>query len=383
MSLNKKIVIIKSQPPSYYGGREKQVVILAQAWQQKGYQVFLFSNCSILSSEFRKRSMDDKKIWFGYDPIGWMKTVLFIILLPSHILFSVFFLLYLRLIKKIKYLYLMSIPEKIILTLGARIMGMKVIWEEFYILPKWKIFNPCKLSWILLSRIAYVVTFSNNSKDFLIKTGFSKNKIYTIYPGIDLADIKNQESLLDNAALQSQPSRKLFKIGTICHLTKRNGLEFMLQALKIIIDIIPDAQLIIIGTGEERFNLNWLVRRLELEKHIWFMGYQEDYLHWLKSFDIFVMPSIKNYSINMAIIEAMAHFCPIVASNIDGINEIVKHNISGVLVEPSNPEMLAQIIINLYCNRQQRREIGQNAHQRVRAVFTIERVMEDFEKILN
>lgn len=379
--MHHKIVIIKSQKSSYYGGREKQLLTLIKAWQEYEKEILFYSDCPILTEKLKKHHIPLKKIWLAYEPVGLLKSLIFLLVFPFLFIISIFFLIYLKLTKKIKILYFVNIPEKIIMTLPARLLGFTVIWEEFQIKDNWSAFNPFRWLWIILSKMAKIITYSNAASFELTRKGISRRQINIVYPGITLKEFQNQESIL-NALQETNTQNKIFKIGTLCHLSKKNGLEYLLQALKIIIELIPEAQLVIIGTGEERFNLNWLVRKLGIEKHIWFMGYQDDYNHWLKTFDLFVLPAVKNDGLNLAIIEAMANFCPVVASNLKSFDEIVKHNFSGVLVNPGEPETIAQTIIYLYRNQTQRKEMGQNAYQRAKAVFNIDRVIEDMERII-
>ncbi len=380
------ISIIKSQKSPYYGEKEKQLIALAVAWQnyppaQAGdVKINFYSDALTLYSELRKKRITAQKIYLGKSPIGFKNFFIFTLFSPFLFIFSLFFIPYLKFIQKKKTLILIDIPEKIAFTFIAKILGMNVVWEEFYLSKKWSILNPYRLIYLLFSRFAKIFTYSNAAKKYLIKTGISK-KIAVIYPGINMQEIDTQESLLAELNKNDPQNKKIFKIGTICNLSKNNGLEYLLQALKIITEIIPSAQLVIIGTGEERFNLNWLVRRLNLGKHIWFIGYQENYYYWLKGFDLFISPALTEQSINYAIIEAMANFCPIIASNLEGTEEIVKNNLCGVLIEPANPEMLAQTVINLYRDNKTREEFAKNSHKRVAAVFKIERMIDDFSKI--
>lgn len=385
------ITIIKSQKSPYYGEKEKQLITLAVAWknylpaQTEGKQagdvkINFYSGCSAISSELRKKRINTQKIYLGIAPIGIRNSILFTLFSPFLFILSLFFIPYLKFLKEKNTLILIDIPEKIAFTFIAKILGINVIWEEFYLSKRWTIVNPYRLLYLFLSRFAKIFTYSNVAKKYLVKAGFSK-KTAVIYPGINMQEIDTQESIFGELNKTEPQNKKMFKIGTICNLSKNNGLEYLLQALKIITEIIPEAQLVIIGTGEERFNLNWLVRKLNLGKHIWFIGYQENYYYWLKGFDIFISPTLTEQSINYAIIEAMANFCPIIASNLEGIEEIVKNNLCGVLIEPANPEMLAQTVINLYRNKEMREELGKNSHKRVAAVFNIERMIDDFEKM--
>lgn len=386
------ISIIKSQKSDYFGEKEKQLVALASAWQNYSpvpacadrqacnVKINFYSGYSVISSELRKKRINTQKIYLGTSPVGFKNFFIFTLFYPFLLIFSLFFIPYLKFIKKKNTLILIDIPEKITFTFIAKILGINVIWEEFYLSKKWSILNPYRLIYLLLSRFAYIFTYSNAAKKYLVKNGFSK-KTSVIYPGINMREIETQESIFGELNRTETENKKMFKIGTICNLSKNNGLEYLLQALKIITEIIPEAQLIIIGTGEERFNLNWLVRKLNLGKHIWFIGYQENYYYWLKGFDLFISPILTNQSINYAVIEAMANFCPIIASNLEGMEEVVKNNLCGILVEPANPEILAQTVINLYRDIGTREELGKNSHKRIEAVFNIDRMIDDFEKM--
>ncbi|MFH1030510.1 MAG: glycosyltransferase [bacterium] len=376
-----KITIIKSRKSLYYGGKEKQLVTLIYAWMENRKEIYVYAGCEVIKTQLAKRGIGSKKIWLGASPIGFKNSLFATFTLPFLIIYAPFFLINLKFIKKINTLYLANFPEKILLTAGAWLLGINVIWEEYKIPKKWNIFNPYRLLWMAESRLAKLFTYSAEAKETLSKKILS-GRIEIIYPGINLSELKNQESIFNALAEKNSQPNNIFKIGTICHLSKQNGLEYLLQALKIVVELIPETQLVMVGTGEERYNLSWLVRKLGLEKHIWFMGYQDNYYHWLKSFDIFAMPVLNSSSLNLSLIEAMAYFCPVIASNVSGINEIVKNNLSGILVDPANPEILAQSIIYLYRNKEIRKEMGQNSYNRVKAVFNIERVLEDMEKLM-
>lgn len=375
------IAIIKSRKSLYYGGKEKQLLTLIYAWMENRKEIYVYTGCEVLKMQLVKRGIESKKIWLGASPIGFKNSLFATFTLPFLIIYAPFFLINLKFIKKINTLYLANFPEKILLTAGAWLLGINVIWEEYKIPKRWNIFNPYRLLWMAESRLAKLFTYSAAAKQTLSKKVLS-DKIEIIYPGINLSELKNQESIFNALAEKNSQPNNIFKIGTICHLSKQNGLEYLLQALKIVVELIPETQLVMVGTGEERYNLSWLVRKLGLEKHIWFMGYQDNYYHWLKSFDLFAMPVLNSESLNLPLIEAMAYFCPVIASNVPGINEIVKNNLSGILVDPANPEMLAQSIIYLYRNKEIRKEMGQNGYNRVKAVFNIERVLEDMEKLM-
>lgn len=377
----RRIAIIKSQKSTYYGEKEKQLLALLCAWQERGKEAAFFSGCRLMRNAAKEKGIDAKKIWIGYEPAGLKKSLIFTLYFIPLSIYCLLFAFKLKLSKKINSLYLVNANEKMLLTVPARIFGMNAIWEESAEVKNLNLLNPYRWMMATLSRFASVFAFSDAAKNNAAKNLLNGN-VEIIYPGINLSELKNQETIFSAMAEQNAGSKNLFKIGTICHLSKQNGLEYLLQALKIVAELIPEAQLVIVGTGEERFNLSWLVRKLGLERHIWFMGYQDNYYYWLKSFDLFALPALKADGIHLAIIEAMAYFCPVIASNLPGINEIVKNNFSGILVDPANPEILAQSIIQLYRNKEKRQEMGQNGYNRVKAVFNIDRVLDDMDKLM-
>jgi glycosyltransferase involved in cell wall biosynthesis len=96
----------------------------------------------------------------------------------------------------------------------------------------------------------------------------------------------------------------------------------------------------------------------------------------LKSFDVFVLSSIKE-AFGRVLLEAMIAKCPIIATNTDGIPEVMDN--VGMLVEKQNPQALANAMLKFYHMSTGEREIQANkGYQRAVSTFSIQRFKEVF-----
>lgn len=131
-------------------------------------------------------------------------------------------------------------------------------------------------------------------------------------------------------------------IGTIAELNKNKGLEYGAQAIRKLLETNSHLYWVVIGDGEEKRNLAHLVKKLHLQKHVFFLGQQDNAARYLKAFDIFMLPSVKE-GLPYVLLEARAAGIPIVSTNVGGIPEVVRDT-SGIVVPPKNPEKLAEAI---------------------------------------
>jgi glycosyltransferase involved in cell wall biosynthesis len=102
----------------------------------------------------------------------------------------------------------------------------------------------------------------------------------------------------------------------------------------------------------------------------------------MKNFDIFVMPSTENSeTFGVAAIEAQAMEIPVVASKIGGIPEAMLDGTTGILVEPKNVEQLADAMIRLIENPEDRKRMGKAGRQFVLNNYNLEENVGLFESL--
>ncbi|MFA7436208.1 MAG: glycosyltransferase family 4 protein [Bacilli bacterium] len=139
---------------------------------------------------------------------------------------------------------------------------------------------------------------------------------------------------------------KLLYVGYLRH---EKGLEYLINAVKILVDLNYNITLTIVGDGDILNNLLSLVNKLDISKNIIFKGYiplgAELYKIYEKN-DIFILPSISEGTPRV-LIEAMCKGLAVIATNVGGIPFTVNDKINGLLVQPKDEQQIADTIIKL------------------------------------
>jgi glycosyltransferase involved in cell wall biosynthesis len=176
------------------------------------------------------------------------------------------------------------------------------------------------LSYITIILSSETIVLSQTEFDQVSGWPFVKNKLKINPPKLNSVDFLNKDAAREFLNL---PSNKTL-IGTIAELHKNKGLEYGIEAMKLLRENNPEKfnkiHWTILGGGEEQEYLTGLIRKYNLEDKINLAGYTEDAASYLKAFDIFLLPSIKE-GLPYVLLEAEAAELPIIATNVGGIKE--------------------------------------------------------------
>jgi len=366
----KNILILKFPYSSLYGGGERNTIIIVEELLKKGFNFFLVTSCKVLLREFRKRHWHHQKLWAGIEPVSKGALLIFPFLAPFIFIELFIVLFYYRFWKKTTILYCLSLTEKLLMALPARILGYRVYWSEHVTFERWLSLNPWRFLYRWFSSLVQIIAISRVIRDQLVQMGIKESQIKVIYNGIDLNLFKMKEVYWDH------PER--FIVGVVARLEKEKGIEFLLKAVKIVQEFIPNVRAIIVGEGPERKKLEWLGNQLGLKEKIQWVGYQENIEKWYHYFDVLVLPSAKRESFGNVLIEAMASGVPVIASKIGGTSEIIDYKINGLLAKPGDTQDLADKIIYLYNNRSENKQMIKKAREKVEKMFSLERMIRDF-----
>lgn len=167
-------------------------------------------------------------------------------------------------------------------------------------------------------------------------------------------------------------------IGTVGRLYRQKGHHYLLSAFEKVRATVPNALLLLIGGGPLCNQLEAEAARMGIAGQTRFLGERADVPELLAAIDVYVQPSIYEGMPN-ALMEAMAAGKPVIGSNVDGIQELVTHGETGWLVEPCNPQALADRIIYAFENADEAARIGAAAIQRMRSEFSIERMITAYD----
>lgn len=168
-------------------------------------------------------------------------------------------------------------------------------------------------------------------------------------------------------------------IGSVGRLTHQKGFDVLLESLSRLKQ--QETHLVLAGTGEEGDRLHIQARRLGIERRVHFIGYRRDVSQWLGALDLYVQPSRFEGAPN-ALLEAMAAGCPIVATDVDGNSELITDGHHGWLVPAERADALAGAIDAALTHSAEAQRRGKLARERAINEFSIERMVERWEKVL-
>ena len=228
-----------------------------------------------------------------------------------------------------------------------------------------------------LRNTSKIVAISNEVKGFLIEYfKVPVSKIEVIYNGIDF----------DKFLSFQKPDKDWEPIfGIIARLDKIKGHIYILGALKKLkSENIKLPTFIFVGDGAERENLEYFSKENSLS-NVKFIGEALDIGQYLKQIDVFVFPSLSE-GLGVAIIEALVAKKFIIASNVGGIKELIEHNKTGILIEPTNVDDLYKAIRWIIENKDEAIKLRAEAFEWInknRRLFDIKDVSKRYLEILN
>lgn len=208
-----------------------------------------------------------------------------------------------------------------------------------------------------LKKIKQIICVSNSNGELVAKLfPETETKISVVHNGIDLDAF--ERSIFPFSNQQRNTVRHThfsalntdFVILSIAALHPRKGLKYLIEAMRTVSEIHPEAKLVIVGEGQQKKELLKKINKYKLTEKIILTGTLKDIPKVIKSSDLFVLPSIKE-AFGIVLLEAMAAPLPIIASKVGGIPEIISDGKNGIMVEPANSEQLAAQILKLIENK--------------------------------
>ncbi len=141
--------------------------------------------------------------------------------------------------------------------------------------------------------------------------------------------------------------KDVWTIGAVALFRPRKGLEVLLDALAICRDQGLPIRLRAVGpfeTPEYERAIHERVAKLQLQDEVEWVGLSRDVPSELRQMDLFALPSLYGEGLPMVVLEAMSAATPVIASCVEGVPEVVRDGVDGLLVEPNDPLALADAI---------------------------------------
>lgn len=172
---------------------------------------------------------------------------------------------------------------------------------------------------------------------------------------------------------------------TVARLTEQKGHRFLIEALPALVAEWPSLVCLFVGEGETREALRDLARANGVEQSCRFAGAWNDVVDWYAAADVVVLPSLSE-GFPFVVLEALAMSRPVVATNVNGVPEIIHDGSTGLLVSPRNPQALEAAIRTLLHDPGLAARLGPAGQKEVLARFTAGKMVQDtvrvFEKAM-
>jgi len=192
-----------------------------------------------------------------------------------------------------------------------------------------------------LQRLDHIIAISNAMKEDLISEGISPDQITHIPNFVDVENI-NENIKAENPATHIAESP--MNIGYIGSIIRRKRVDWIIQAFSEIAktnSLSNSIRLHIIGDGTLRSKMEKLVSDLKIDQLTRFYGYIDNVTDLMKSLDVIVLTSISE-GIPRVLMEAMAHGKTVIGPAIDGVKELITHNLNGYLFDPKSYDDLVK-----------------------------------------
>ena len=223
------------------------------------------------------------------------------------------------------------------------------------------------------------ITVTINEKDFpsrlIASYGFSSDRIRVIPNGIHVRP--NLPSEYDRQTQREILGIRPGKI-LLCfagRLSSEKGVTHLLQALAL----LPETfQLVLIGSGPQRSELESLAQELGLQPKVNFEGFQTNPEDILAASDIVVVPSIWYEAFGRVVVEAFNQGVPVVASRIGGMAELFSDGVEGKYTPPGDPVALARTLEQMGKDPDKLRSMGMAGRQLVKTSYSFNRVLSQY-----
>lgn len=212
--------------------------------------------------------------------------------------------------------------------------------------------------------LTYVSTYCRNEVAVALSPEAARSMV-RLAPGVDASRFTPGSGGDDvRKRLGLEPDRPVLM--SVSRMVARKGQDKLIEAMPRILAKLPDAVLVLVGDGRDRRRLERLTQESGVSDHIIFAGTVpwDEAPPWFDAADVFAGPSrtrlggLEPEALGIVYLEAQASGSPVVVGNSGGAPETVLHGETGYVVDPHDPEVIADRAVELLSDRERAREMG-------------------------
>lgn len=240
--------------------------------------------------------------------------------------------------------------------------------------PGWQIFLIKFFSFLTALFYNKIICVSEYDKKSAVKNHIAKKeKLVTIHSGIKSGDYdfltkEKARQLINNG------SENEIWFGTIGELTKNKGHKYLIGAVQKLKTSLPkiNFKIFIIGDGENKQKLLQQIGKLNLVEKVFLINRAISAAQYLKAFNFFILPSIKE-GLPYVLLEAGLAGLPVIATGVGGIPEMIDPQF---LVKPADSEELKTAMTTFLNNPELAKKSAEALHEKIVNEFSFEKMLE-------
>lgn len=227
---------------------------------------------------------------------------------------------------------------------------------------------------------AVVAVSRRNARLRAERLGMGCDRFVAVLNGVPVPDLAPGEQHANRAAVRAglDMDGAGMVFGSLVRLAPGKGVDDLLRAFAIVRAEVP-CQLLLVGDGPLRPELEALAAELGVGGDVRFAGNQAEPARYLDAMDAFVL-AVPAGSMSIALLEAMARGLPPIIT-FCGPEEAVIPGETGLGAAPNDPASLAEAMRQLACDEAQRRQLGRAAREHVERHFSVRRVADDLLEV--
>jgi len=260
-----------------------------------------------------------------------------------------------------------------LIALAGTLLGIPIIRSRHVMIPiRNHIFN----RWLYAKAPSRVLVSGQGIAKMVSEhAGVSTDKIISIPAGVDFRRFNFQisgEKIRQELGIAShQPL-----IGKVAVIRSWKGYNYFVDCVPLVVEKSPDARFVIVGSGPGYETIHSMIKNQGLEKSIFMMGHREDIPEIMAALDIHCVASFAVEGTTQVIPQAFAMKTPVVSTRMDSIPPILGNGEWGILVEPKNPQDMANGIIKLLNDRELAQNMVEKAYNFCKKELSTDQMMD-------
>jgi glycosyltransferase involved in cell wall biosynthesis len=226
---------------------------------------------------------------------------------------------------------------------------------------------------LCLPRYERALCVSEDLRERCLACGVPEERCVLIENGIDTAQFARTVPVAEAKRRLGKPPGR-FVIGAAGRLSPEKGFDVLIRSVDRLVKGGADAELLIVGEGDEKPRLESLIAELGAGEHVHLLGYRPDLRELYEAMDLFALSSLREGLPNV-LLEAMALEVPVVATRIAGVPRLIREGENGLLVEAGDAGGLTQALARLLGDEGLREDFRRAGRATIEAGHSFERRM--------